>query len=169
MTNHRLVLTEFDGVAGVLDEGGHIGADEHLTVADTDDQRRGAAGGDDHSRLVRVGEHQREMALQPAQHREHGGREVACGVAVSVLLGDQVNSDLGVGVAGELHTGGFQLGAQHGEVLDDPVVDDGDPSGGVAVRVGVAIGGSAVGGPTGVAQAGAAGKAGGVGLGQRCF
>ena len=39
--------------------------------------------------------------------------------------------------------------------------------GGVAVRVGVAVGGPAVGGPTGVAQPGAAGEAGVVGLGER--
>ena len=45
-----------------------------------------------------------------------------------------------------------------GEVLDDAVVDDGDLAGGVAVRVGVAVGGPAVGGPAGVAQAGGAGQ-----------
>ena len=41
--------------------------------------------------------------------------------------------------------------------------------GGVAVRVGVAVGRPAVGGPAGVAEAGAAREAGGVGLGQRGF
>ena len=35
--------------------------------------------------------------------------EVACGVAVVVLPGDQVHGDLGVGVAGELDTVGFQF------------------------------------------------------------
>ena len=84
-----------------------------------------------------------------------------------VLPGDQVNGDLGVGVAGELHPGGFQLGAQRREVLDDPVVDDRDLAGGVAVRVGVAVGGPAVGGPAGVAEPGAAGEAGVVGLVER--
>ncbi len=67
-----LVLAQFDGVAGVLDECRHVGADEHLTVADTEHQRRRAAGGDDRARLVGVGEHQREVALQPRQHGEHG-------------------------------------------------------------------------------------------------
>ena len=82
---HRLVLAEFDSVAGVFDERRDIGADEHLAVADAEHQRRGAAGGDDRPRLVGVGEHQREMALQAAQHRQHGGDEVACGVAVLVV------------------------------------------------------------------------------------
>ena len=121
-----LVLTEFDGLAGVLDERGDVGAEEHLAVADADHQRGRAPGGDDGARLVGVGEHQREVALQPRQHRHHGADEVARGRAVVVLPGHQVDGDLGVGVAGELDAGGLQLGAQRGEVLDDPVVDDGD-------------------------------------------
>ena len=86
-----------------------------------------------------------------------------------VLLCDQVHRDLGVGIAGELDAGGLQFGAQRGEVLDDPVVDDRDPSGGIEVRVGVAIGRSAVGGPPGVAETGGADHAGAVGLGKRGF
>ena len=54
--DHRLVLAEFDGVAGVFDEGGHIRADEHLAVTDADHQRSGAPGRDDRARLVGVGE-----------------------------------------------------------------------------------------------------------------
>ena len=154
--HHRLVLAQLDGVAGVFDERRHIRADEHLTLADAEHQRRGPAGGDDRARLVGVGEHQREVALQPGQHGEHGGREIARGVAVLVLPGDQVHGDLGVGVAGELHTVGLQLTAQPGEVLDDPVVHDRDLARGVAVRVRVAVGRPAVGGPTGMAQPGAA-------------
>ena len=87
-------------------------------------------------------------------------------LAVVVLPRHQVHRDLGVGVAGELDADGLQLGAQRGEVLDDPVVDDGDLACGVAVRVGVAVGGPAVRGPTGVADAGAAHEAGVVGLGE---
>ena len=40
-------------------------------------------------------------------------------------------------------------------VLDDPVVDQGEPAGAVDVGVGVLLGGAAVGGPAGVADAGA--------------
>ncbi len=84
-----------------------------------------------------------------------------------VLPGDQVHGDLGVGVAGELHAVGLQLTAQPGEVLDDAVVHDRDLARGVAMRVGVAVGRPAVGGPTGMAQAGTAGEAGRVGGLQR--
>ncbi len=80
-----------------------------------------------------------------------------------------MNGDLGVGVAGELHAGGLQLVTQHGVVLDDPVVDDRDLARLVAVRVSVAVGRPAVGGPAGVAEAGAARKARGVRLSQRRF
>ena len=95
----------------------------------------------------------------PSSRRSTASTEAAKSpavVTVVVLPGDQVHGDLGVGVAGELDAGGFQLGAQRGEVLDDAVVDDGDLAGGVAVRVGVAVGGAAVGGPAGVADAGGA-------------
>ena len=155
----RLVLTQFDGVAGVFDERGDVGAEEHLAVADADDQRGRATRGDDRARLVRVGEHQREVALQPRQHRHHGADEVARGRAVVVLPGDEVDGDLGVGVAGELDAGGLEFSAQLGVVLDDPVVDDRDFARGVAVRVGVAVGRPAVGGPAGVPEAGAAHRA----------
>ena len=68
---------------------------------------------------------------------------------MAVLPGHQVHGDLGVGVAGELDAGGLELGAQRGEVLDDAVVDDGDLAGGVAVRVGVAVGRAGRGWPSG--------------------
>ena len=161
--HHRLVLPEFDRVAGVLDERGDIGADEHLALADAEHQRGGAPGRDDGARLVGVGEHQRELALQPAQHRQHRGGEVPGGVPVPVGPRDQVHGDLGVGVAGELHPGGLQLAAQRREVLDDAVVHDRDLPGGVAMRVRVAVGGPPVGGPPGVAQPGVPAQRGRVG------
>ena len=103
--------------------------------------------------LVGVARHQREVRPRA------GGSTAASAAAKSPAVspwrycrGEQVRDDLGVGVAGELDAGGLQLGAQRGEVLDDPVVDDGDLAGGVAVRVGVAVGRAAVGGPAGVAR-----------------
>ena len=100
-----------------------------------------------------LSEHQREVALEPAQHGQHRCDEVAGGVTVSVLAGDQLHGDLAVGVAGELHPDRLELAAQRGEVLDDAVVDDRDLHGGVAVRVCVAIGRSAMSGPAGMPQA----------------
>ena len=54
-------------------------------------------------------------------------------------------------VAGLLH-----LGAEREVVLDDAVVDDDDIAGAVEMRVRVVVGGLAVGGPAGVADAAAA-------------
>ena len=87
----RLVLAEFDGVAGVFDERCDIGADKHLTGADADNERRGAPDSDDGARLVGVGEDQRVVALEAAHHGQHGGDEVARGVTALVLAGDQVD------------------------------------------------------------------------------
>ena len=87
--------------------------------------------------------------------------------AVVVRLRHQVDGHLGVGVAGELDAGGLQLVAQRREVLDDAVVDDGDLARRVAVRVRVAVGGTSVGGPAGVTEAGAAGQRRRVGLRER--
>ena len=53
-----LVLAELHGVAGVLDERGHVGADEHLTVANADHQRCRPARGDDGVGVVGMGEDQ---------------------------------------------------------------------------------------------------------------
>lgn len=165
--HHRLVLTQLDRVAGVLDERRHVRADEHLAVADPDDQRRGAARGHDRARLVGVGEHQREVAFQPTQHGQHRADKVTGGLAVPKGLRHQVHRHLAVGVAGELHPGGLQLAAQDREVLDDAVVDDGDLAGGVTVWVRVAVGGTAVGGPPGVSQAGVAAQRCGIGVLER--
>ena len=72
-----LVLAELDRLAGVVDERGDVGGDEHLALADADHQRRGAPGGDDLVGPVGVGEHQRERALEPRHDGAHGAREPA--------------------------------------------------------------------------------------------
>ena len=100
--HHRLVLAEFDGVAGVFDERRDIGGDEHLAVANAEHQRGRAPGGHDRARLVGIGEDQREVTLEAAQHGQHGGDKVASGVTAGVLACDQVHGDLAVGVAGEI-------------------------------------------------------------------
>ena len=67
-----------------------------------------------------------------------------------------MSDHLGVGVGAEFRTLALELVAQLAEILDDAVVDDGEAVGGVGV--GVAFGRSAVGGPTRVADADAAGE-----------
>ena len=69
---------------------------------------------------------------------------------------DELGDGFGVGFGGEFLAVALQLGAQLGVVFDDAVMDDGDARG--AVRVGVAFGGRAMGGPARVADAGGAGE-----------
>ena len=64
--------------------------------------------------------------------------------------------DLGVGLALELVSLGTQAATKLLEVLDDAVVDDGDAARAVRVRMGVPVGGGAMGGPSGMADATAA-------------
>lgn len=134
------------------DERGDVGGEEVLALADADDQRRVAAGGDDAVGGVGVHGEQRERAVEAAADRAHGVDQVGPG---GDLGGQQVRDDLGVGLGGEPDAGVLQLGAEPGEVLDDAVVDDGDPAGLVEVRVGVTVGGRAVRGPPGVTEPGA--------------
>src|ERR1700761_7106394 len=86
-----------------------------------------------------------------------------------VLVGDQVDGHLGVGVAGKLDTGRLELVAQRRVVLDDAVVDDGDLARRVAVWMSVAVGGTSMRGPARVPQAGAAGQGRGVCLVERAL
>ena len=156
---------ELDGLAGVLDERGDVAGEEVLALAAADHERRVAAGADHDVGGVGVDREQRERALQPPAHPPHRLGQLAAGVRVSrsplgpdrgELAFEQVGRALGVGVAGELDAVGLELGPQLGEVLDDAVVDHGQPAAGRAVRVGVAVGRPAVGGPPGVADAGGA-------------
>jgi hypothetical protein len=146
-----LVLAQLDGVAGVRDERGDVGAEEVLALAHADHQRAVAAGGHQPVGLVGVGHHQGERPLEPTADRAHRGGQPAAALGQPVVLGGhQVGDDLGVGLGGELDAGGLALGAQRGEVLDDAVVDDRHGRLRRDVRVGVAVGRAAVGGPAGV-------------------
>jgi hypothetical protein len=107
------------------------------------------------------------VALETAQNGQHGADEVARGVTALVLSRDQVDGDLAVGFAGELHARSFQLGPQRGEVLDDPIMNDRDLAGSVAMRMRIAAGRPAVGGPPRVAERGASGQNRRIGVPQR--
>ena len=96
-----LVLAEFDGAAGVVDEAGDVGAEEVLAVTEADDERGVAAGGHDDVGLVRVHGEEGEGAFEALAGELHGLGEAAVGgVApelVAVDVGQQRGRDLGVG------------------------------------------------------------------------
>src|SRR5690606_5045658 len=115
-------------------------------------QRRVAAGADHDAGGILVQGQQRERAVQAGDDGAHGFGQVA---AALVFEAHQDGGDFGVGFAGE---GGFRVRGEQfvfefGEVLDDAVVDEGKAAVVAEVRVGVLVGGSAVRGPAGVADA----------------
>ena len=162
--HHGLILAEFDGIAGVGDERRDIGTQEHLPVADSDDQGRGTPSSHDGAGIVCMGEDQCEMAFKSAHDRQCRTDEIPGGGTLAVGAGHQMHGDLGVGVAGELHAVGLEFTAESGVVLDDSVVHHGEFTGGVTMRVRVAVGRTAVGGPAGVADPGRPTPLAGVGL-----
>ena len=103
-----LVLADLERVAGVGDEGGDVAGQERFAVAQADDERRIAPGGDDGVRIGGARDDEREGAGQRAadlaQRRGQGRR-----TGGEALL-EQVGDDLGVGVAGEGVTAQLELG-----------------------------------------------------------
>ena len=153
---HDLVLLELDGLAGEVDEAGDVRAEEVLPLAQADDERRVAARGHHAVRVVHVHGQQGEGTLEALGGQLHGAGQVLAG-RVPVDVGEEVGGHLGVRLGEELDALGEQLLAQLGVVLDDAVVDERQPALVRHMRVGVAVGGAAVGGPPGVADADEAG------------
>ncbi len=93
----HLVLTELHGLAGVVDEGGHVAAEVGRVRGDPDDQRRAGrraptttSGGLTPHRQQRVG------TAQALDDLAHGAGEV--GPALGEPPAQQVRDDLGVGL-----------------------------------------------------------------------
>ena len=148
-----VALLEVLDAAGERGQRHGVGAHEHLALAVADGERAALAG-DDHQVLAALEQHgEREGALEAADGRER--RLLGLHAPLDVEA-HQVGDDLGVGLGGEAAALGLELGAELAEVLDDAVVDDGDAA--ADVGVGVDLGGRAVGGPAGVADAGGAGE-----------
>src|SRR5208282_4514471 len=76
-------------------------------------------------------------------------------IAVEVM-GDEVSNDFRIGLATEDVALGLELLLEGGVVFDDAVMDDGDGAIAAYVRVGIGVGGAAVGRPARVADAVAA-------------
>ncbi len=145
----HLALFEHDHLARVLQHRGDIGSDEHLVVADADDQRRCTVAREDQA-IGRVGGDDAEGkgAVDFGERVAHGGDQIAV-----VLPFDQVREHLGVGFAGKPMALGDELCAQGGIVFDDPVVHHGERRRTIQVRVRVLIGGTPVRRPACVADA----------------
>jgi hypothetical protein len=143
-----VAFLEVGDAAGQRRQRQRIGADEHLAVAIADRQRAAAAGADKQIVLAGEQEHQREGAFQPLQGARYRLRR---GHALGQVVGNEIGDRLGVRLGVKLVSEADQLPFQRLEVLDDAVMDDGDPVG--RDRVGVALGREAVRCPAGVADA----------------
>ena len=111
-----------DDGAGLAEEGGDRGGEEVLAVAEPDDERRLVPDAGEQVGLVVVDGDDREVALELRVDAAERLREIAV-----VLLLEQVDDHLGVGLGGERVAALGQLLAQLEVVLDDPVEDDRQP------------------------------------------
>ncbi len=134
--------------AGERRQRNRVGAEIHLAVAVTDRERRTAPRADHKIVLAGEQESKREGAAKARQRGGDGGNRVR---ALAHLVGDQVGDHLGVGFGGEFGAASLKLAAQFREVLDDAVVHDRNPVGGVGM--GIDFVGPAMGRPAGVAYA----------------
>ena len=91
-------------------------------------------------------------ALKAVTGVAHGHGEVALGRPLPRLL-DEVGDYLSVGIGAELVPRGHQLALELLEVLDDAIVHDGNATGAIQVRMGIAVGRGTVGCPTRVPDA----------------
>ena len=128
-----------------------IRAQIHFAVAMADGERRSIAGADHQIIVAREDEPEREGAAKLRQRRLHRLDRVDAPGQISV---DQVQDDFGVGFGLEDRTVLLQLLAQFAKILDDAVVDHGDPGG--CMRMGVVLVRLAVRGPARVTDAGVA-------------
>ena len=145
-----LVLTQLEGLAGVLDESGDVRGEEVLPLPQANDQRGVATSGHDGVRGVGADGHEGESALETRGHRPHGLGQRG---TLLHLQSKHVSGRLAVRLRGEGDSMSLKLSAQGGEILDDSIVDDRDPAVEGQVGVGILVGRGTVGRPAGVADA----------------
>ena len=144
-----LVLGQREEPGGSQHDGGDVGGEEVLPVAEPDDERRGHLHAHDHVRLL-GGEDDQGVGSGELPHRRPNG----LGQIPLVPLLHEVGDDLGVGLGGEPVTGLDQPVLQGLVVLDDPVVDDGDAALAINVGMRVLVGRSSVSRPSRICPAG---------------
>ncbi len=154
LRHHPVAVLEIGDAVGERGERDRIGAEEDLAVAVADGERAAAPRADHQVVLALEQDRQRERALEPGQRRRDRIFRRHARVEVP---GDEMGDHLGIGLGVEAAAVGGQLLLELAVVLDDAVVDQRQPLG--RVRVGIGLGRLAVGGPAGVADAGAPGQA----------
>ncbi len=139
---------QIDYLLRVAQQSARIAGQERFAFADAENERAAEAGADDHVWMLRTDDGQTVGALEPGAGLAHGFDQVTVEVS-----SDQVGDDLGIGLAAEDEAFGLELLLEGDVVLDDAVMNDGNGSVAAEMRVGVSVGGAAVGGPARVANA----------------
>jgi hypothetical protein len=126
-----------------------VGAEIGFGLGITHGQGRALAGADQQAFMVLEDHRQGIGASQPRHRllRRFGGVQ-----ALVEIVGDEMGGDFGVGLGFKRVAALAQFVAQVAEILDDAVMDDRDAAAGV--RMGIGLGGGAMGGPAGMADAG---------------
>ena len=144
----ELPIREVDDLVGKAREGVGVAGEVSAAIAHADDERASEPRSDDEPRFVPRHRGNAVRAFHQAQCLPHRRDEVAI-----VEPAHELSENFGIGIRTEVDAGRLQLLLERGEVLDHAVMNDGDVVGGIQMRMGVAIGGTAVRGPTRVADA----------------
>ena len=122
---------------GVVEEGGNIRGQEVLSLTQANHERRVTPRRDDELRLKTIDGDEGEGTFEPTADAPHGITQVVVGKRE--FDAQQMRDDLGIGLRRHLHSRSGQFLTQDVEVLDDPVVDDGDAKVIAQMRMGVAV------------------------------
>ena len=145
----KLAVLEVDDVSRVGDQGGDVRGEEILVEADPQDERAGFPDGVHFPGLVGADDAEGVGALEPVRGLDQSFVHVALVVEL-----DQVDDDLGVGLALKVIPIPDELLAEGQVILDDPVVDDRKAAVVREVRVGIFLRRSPMGRPARVADPG---------------
>ena len=151
--NGDLAVFHVADLAGVLDEGSHVGGDIAAAVAVAEQKRRVLARCDDAVGAIRTEHPKRIRALDAAQHPAHRLKKVVTFVVVEL---QKLRDDLCVRFRLEVYALIDEKFLDLHIVLDDAVVDDGEFPARADVRVGVDLARCAVCRPAGMSHADAA-------------
>ena len=144
----NLVIVQNNVALGAIDNGGNVGRDHVLALTNADNQRVAAACSDDLLRVVHRDNAQCVRAAQTLYSLQNGLCEVLLLAGVQIV--HQMSNCLGVGLGLELVAVRFQTLTQLLVVLDNAVMYDCYLALAAQMRMRVAVGRLAVGGPAGV-------------------
>ena len=145
-----VAIREEKNLAGMLEQGRNVAGDKVLSFAKPDDGWGTLARGHYFLRVFCREENQSVDTAQLIQRPAHSFLERD---ATLRILFNEVRHDFRVRLCRELMARFQEFFPEFEIVFDDSVVNDHDLAGAVAVRVGVFLGGAAVGGPARVADA----------------